>query len=516
MGRKKVGKQRLDKYYHLAKEHGYRARSAFKLVQLNKKYGLLQCNNVVDLCAAPGGWLQVLNNELPVMRQIVGIDLCPIKPIPGVSTLVCDITHIDICLKEIRNILDGPCDLVLHDGAPNVGTDWTIDAYQQNELVLSAMNLACKLLRKNGTFVSKVFRSKDYSSLLWLFNQLFDDVSVTKPLASRNESAEIYIVAKNFKRPDKIDPDMFDPNKIFEERSFKTLRKVLKPLTAATCCSDAIRNGENIDYDVTENEDANALILENQLNDEFEENNTAKSDKTDEKRGGEEYEVISRTSKGVSIKKLLTKKNRDGYEDMNFYKTMSFEHFLTEPELLHCLVNYSKVNFEDYKGLIEPEIANLCDDLKTINYYDFKKIVKKRDALVQKIKMSVEESEQSVDVICDQADTVVNLSMSDTNFESKDDEKKIQSTIKSKKKHFTGEDLILAKQLYCLFPKEDVPVKETVDEDDEEWKLKMIESDIKRQKRKQKRMNLMKKLKELNLNCLIYQVTSFLKIRFLK
>lgn len=244
--KKKVGKGRLDKYYFLAKEHGYRARSAFKLIQMNQSYNLLSnVHSVVDLCAAPGGWLQVVSKTVLPPSKVVGVDLEPIKAIHGVQTIVGDITD-SMCKAEIlAAVEDTEVDLVLHDGAPNVGASWEKDSFVQNELVCHAAKLASKILRKNGTFVTKVFRSKDFNSLVWMCSQLFTECLTTKPRSSRAESAEAFLICRGYKKPEVLDEKFFDPLFLFAEKDEaekkeKTLSNLLRERIDLSTCPKVI------------------------------------------------------------------------------------------------------------------------------------------------------------------------------------------------------------------------------------------------------------------------------------
>lgn len=202
MGR--TSKDKRDIYYRKAKAIGYRARSAFKLEQLDLQCDLLSsATNIVDLCAAPGSWSQYIARRLktlnrPQTSRVIAIDLQEMAPIEGVHILQADITK-PSTLQAVRDFFSQQsADIVVSDGAPDVTGLHDVDEYVQAQLVLAALNVAMALLRPGGSFVAKVFRQKDTDLLYAQLKILFKDVSVVKPRSSRNSSIEAFVVCKDF------------------------------------------------------------------------------------------------------------------------------------------------------------------------------------------------------------------------------------------------------------------------------------------------------------------------------
>ena len=202
MGR--LSRDKRDIFYRRAKEAGYRARSAYKLLQIDAEFKLLDgVHRCVDLCAAPGSWSQVLASRLPSnsddSSNIIAVDLQPMAPITGVHCLQGDITSIETAQSIIQYFGNKRAELVVCDGAPDVTGLHDVDEYIQGQLLLSAVNIATHCLEEGGTFVAKIFRGRDVSLLYTQLRILFHRVSVAKPTSSRNSSIEAFVVCQDFK-----------------------------------------------------------------------------------------------------------------------------------------------------------------------------------------------------------------------------------------------------------------------------------------------------------------------------
>ena len=201
MSRRWLNERKNDPYYRWAQEQGYRSRAAFKLKQLNKRFHFLrEGKKVLDIGAAPGGWLQVSSEIVGEYGLIVGVDLDPIESLglPNVQTIEGDILDEETQVK-IKEALGGKIDVVLSDIAQNVSGNWDLDQYKQIELAQMSLNIASRLLKKNGWFIVKVFQGSEYEAYLKRVRTLFRNVKVAKPKASRKASAEIYVVAQQKK-----------------------------------------------------------------------------------------------------------------------------------------------------------------------------------------------------------------------------------------------------------------------------------------------------------------------------
>jgi 23S rRNA (uridine2552-2'-O)-methyltransferase len=196
----KLADARRDQYRRLAKDQGYRARSAYKLLQMNRSYNIIKKGDkVVDLGCAPGGWLQVAMKEVGSSGKIIGVDLKPVTPVAGATILQGSIEDPNV-LSKIAEILGCKADVVLSDMAPNVSGVWDIDHARQISLSTIALGFVQQVLRVGGSSVFKVFEGdmlKEFKSEL---GKSFGKVLLSKPSASRQESSELYIVCLDFKQ----------------------------------------------------------------------------------------------------------------------------------------------------------------------------------------------------------------------------------------------------------------------------------------------------------------------------
>ncbi len=192
-------RQLNDPWVQAAQKAGYRSRAAFKLMQLDEKFSLLKPGlRIVDLGAAPGGWMQVAAKVLGDRGRIVGLDLLEIDAIPGTIILQGDFQD-EAVERAVLAALDGPADLVLSDMAPNTTGHGPTDHLRIMGLAEIALDFAEKVLAPGGAFVAKVFQGGSEAAMLVRLRQRFAVVKHAKPAASRKDSSELYVVATGFK-----------------------------------------------------------------------------------------------------------------------------------------------------------------------------------------------------------------------------------------------------------------------------------------------------------------------------
>jgi 23S rRNA (uridine2552-2'-O)-methyltransferase len=191
-------RQLNDPYVKKAKAEGYRSRAAYKLIELDEKFGFLKgSKRIIDLGIAPGGWTQVVRRRLP-NAAVVGIDLLPVDPIEGATILQMDFmadAAPDLLIAE----LGGAPDLVLSDMAANTVGHPQTDALRTMGLVEAALEFAIQVLEPGGAFVSKVFAGGADSQLVAEMKRNFATVKHAKPPSSRKGSVEWFVVAQGFK-----------------------------------------------------------------------------------------------------------------------------------------------------------------------------------------------------------------------------------------------------------------------------------------------------------------------------
>ena len=193
-----LDRQLNDPYVRRAKAEGMRSRAAYKLIELDERFGLLKgAQRIIDLGMAPGGWAQVVRRLCPRAR-LVGIDLLPVDPIDGVEILQMDFMD-DAAPGLLAAALGGPADLVLSDMAANTVGHAQTDHLRTMGLVEVAAHFAGEVLRPGGAFVAKVLAGGADAALVAELKRAFATVKHAKPPASRKESSEWYVIAQGFK-----------------------------------------------------------------------------------------------------------------------------------------------------------------------------------------------------------------------------------------------------------------------------------------------------------------------------
>ena len=197
-----IQNRKRDYYYQKAKAENYRSRATYKLSQTARTYRFIRRGDVVvDLGAAPGGWIQAARKITGKKGFVLGVDLEPIAPFPQtyVRTLVADFTELET-IKQIKVFLPRKADVVLSDASPNISGIWELDNARQIDLASQALKVALSLLRPSGNFFVKVFEGNMLPGFVRQVKKYFEVVKIIKPKASRAKSSEMYLLAMKLKQ----------------------------------------------------------------------------------------------------------------------------------------------------------------------------------------------------------------------------------------------------------------------------------------------------------------------------
>lgn len=194
-----IENHKRDSWRRQAKSSGYRARSAFKLLQIQEKFKLIRTDDVVlDVGCHPGGWSQVAVELVGDGGKVIGVDLEPCQPVEGALLLVGDITE-SSTQERICSELDGRnINNIVSDISPDITGNWDIDQAVAMTLVADVLDFSLDLLCKGGSFITKIFQGVGVEELILAVKPYFSDVRRFSPMASRNSSSEVYLVCRNF------------------------------------------------------------------------------------------------------------------------------------------------------------------------------------------------------------------------------------------------------------------------------------------------------------------------------
>lgn len=197
MSKRWVSERKKDGYYKQAKKTGYRSRAAYKLKQINERYNIISRGDaVIDLGAAPGGWLQVAKEIVGPKGTVVGVDIKRVEPIEGVILLRGDAARQEI-LENILSLVK-KADVVISDMSPNITGHYSMDHAKSVDLAEKALDIAKKVLKENGNLIVKVFQGDLFENYFKEVKNNFKFAKAHSPKASRKQSSEIYVIGKGF------------------------------------------------------------------------------------------------------------------------------------------------------------------------------------------------------------------------------------------------------------------------------------------------------------------------------